>query len=498
MSAWIELLEACAAAVLTALVPFGLHRLHLTVRFLRWRRRAPSDPSNPAVTPLPFVTVQLPVYDERYVVERAIRAAAALEYPRDRLEIQVLDDSTDDTSAIIARVAGELRASGHAIEHLRRGSRTGFKAGALAFGCTRARGELFAVFDADFVPQPDLLPRLVAPFTDPQVGMVQARWSHLNRDESLLTRMQATLLDGHFVVEHTARFAAGCFFNFNGTAGAWRRAAIESAGGWQHDTLTEDLDLSYRAQLAGWRFVYLPQATAPGELPVEMAAFRAQQRRWAMGSAQTARKLAGRVWRADLPLAVKLEALAHLGGNVAYLLMAIASVLIAPALACRVLGPRAGLTAWDVPLYTWGIGAMMAFYATALVGLDRRGWRRLPEVPLSMALGAALALTNAMAVVRGLSGERTAFERTPKYGASSARWREASYRVQEGMPWPELALTASSALAVVLAIHTRTWAALPFVGLLTFGYGYTTWRLLGDARRPTAPRVSTATALEPA
>ncbi len=498
MSAWIELLEACVAAMLATLVPFGLHRLHLTVKFLRWRRRSRSLPTVLPAVPHPFVTVQLPVYDERYVVERVIRAAAALDYPRDRIEIQVLDDSTDDTTAIVARVVSELRASGLAIEHLRRGSRAGFKAGALAFGCARARGELFAVFDADFVPPPDLLARLVAPFSDPHVGMVQARWGHLNRDDSLLTRLQATLLDGHFVVEHTARFASGCFFNFNGTAGAWRRAAIEDAGGWQHDTLTEDLDLSYRAQLVGWRFTYLPHVTAPGELPVEMAAFRTQQRRWAMGSAQTARKLAGRVWRADLPLAVKVEALAHLGGNLAYLLMAIASVLIAPALACRALRPSAALTAWDVPLYTWGIGAMLAFYGAALVGLDRRGWRRLPEVPLAMALGAALALTNATAVIRGLTGERAAFERTPKYGPSSSRWRHASYRVRERMPLPELALTTSSALAVALAIHTGTWAALPFVGLLTFGYGYTTWRLIGDARRPAQPRVRTATAVEPA
>ncbi|MFN7955824.1 MAG: cellulose synthase family protein [bacterium] len=492
-----SVLGAVVSVALAALVPFGLHRLQLTARFLRSRGRLRPVATSLAAGPLPRVTVQLPIYDERYVVERAIRAAAALDYPRDRLEIQVLDDSTDETRAIVARLVAELRAAGHAIEHVERGSRAGYKAGALAHGMARAHGEIFAIFDADFVPPPDLLRRLLVPFADPRVGMVQARWSHANRDASLLTRLQATLLDGHFVIEHTARFAAGCFFNFNGTAGAWRRAAIEEAGGWQHDTLTEDLDLSYRAQLAGWRFVYLPFVTVPGELPVEMGAFRAQQRRWAMGSAQTVRKLAGRLWRAELPLLVKLEALAHLGGNLAYLLMAVASVLIAPALACRADAPAAVSAAWDVPLFTWGIGAMLVFYGTALVGLDRGGWRRLFEVPLAMGLGSALALSNAAAVLRGLAGERAAFERTPKYGASAGRWRQAAYRVRERVPWVELALAVSSAVSVALAVVTGTWLALPFVSMLCFGYGYTAWRLLWDGRREPEPVAQRASALEP-
>ena len=438
------LVEGLYAAVVAPLVPFGLHRLHLTWVFVRARRAA-----TPALAPLspsavlPRVTVQLPVYDERYVVERAIRVACALDYPADRLEIQVLDDSTDETAAIAARVVAELREAGHPVVHVRRHHRDGFKAGALAHGLTLAHGELIAVFDADFTPAPDVLHRLIQPFADPRVGMAQARWGHANRDDSLLTKLESVLLDGHFVVEHSARHASGRFFNFNGTAGVWRRAAIESAGGWQHDTLTEDLDLSYRAQLAGWRFVYLPEVVVQGEVPPDMAGFRSQQRRWAMGSAQTLRKLAPRLAGARIPLAVKLEAFAHLGGNVAYLASAASSVLLAPALLARALDEAAPRWLVDVPLLACGLGAVGVFYAVSQIAFDRGGAARCRHVPLALGLAASLSLTNAAAVLRGLTGRVAPFQRTPKYGAAARGFRGSRYRLRETWPWPELVVATS-------------------------------------------------------
>ena len=294
-------------SILGVLALYGVHRLVLVVLYARHRRRGAPRP--PAPEEWPRVTVQLPLYNELYVARRLIDAVCRLDYPRDRLEIQVLDDSTDETAEIVRAEVARRRAAGFAIHHLRRAERTGFKAGALAAGLERTGGELIAVFDADFVPGPEFLKAAVPYFADPRVGMVQGRWEHLNRDYSLLTRVQALLLDGHFVIEHAARNRAGCFFNFNGTAGVWRRAAIAAAGGWRHDTLTEDLDLSYRAQLAGWRFVYLPDLSVPAELPVDVGGFKSQQYRWAKGSIQTARKLLGRVLAAPLPLRVKARGL---------------------------------------------------------------------------------------------------------------------------------------------------------------------------------------------
>ncbi|MFQ5720351.1 MAG: cellulose synthase family protein, partial [Acidobacteriota bacterium] len=276
-------------ALLGALSLYGIHRW-----FLLWFARRPMagpDRSPRAGGPVPWVTVQLPVFNERLVVEGLIDATCAIDWPRDRLEIQVLDDSTDDTADLVAERVRQARAQGFIIHHVRRARRHGYKAGALAAGLTTARGEFIAVFDADFVPPRNFLQATVFEFDDPQVGMVQARWGHLNRRRSWLTRIQAVFLDGHFLVDHVARTRSGCFFNFNGTAGIWRRRCIEDAGGWQADTLTEDLDLSYRAQLRGWRFVYRPDVLAPAELPARMSSFRSQQHRWAKGSIQTARKL---------------------------------------------------------------------------------------------------------------------------------------------------------------------------------------------------------------
>src|SRR5512136_915466 len=312
--------------VLLVLSVYGSHRYFMAYLYYRYKYNQPVPGARFAE--LPPVTVQLPVFNEMYVVERLIGAVCQLDYPAELLEIQVLDDSTDETTTISRRCVEHWRARGVDIHYVHRTNRQGFKAGALENGLKTARGEFVAVFDADFVPTPDFLRRTVHFFTDDRIGMVQVRWEHLNRGLSALTQAQGMMLDAHFVVEHTARNRSGRFFNFNGTAGIWRRSAIAAGGGWQHDTLTEDLDLSYRAQLAGWRFVYLPDLVTNAEVPVEMNAFKSQQHRWAKGSIQTALKLLPLIRRASVPKEVKKEAFFHLTANVGYLLMIPLTILL--------------------------------------------------------------------------------------------------------------------------------------------------------------------------
>ena len=300
-------------AVLSILGVYGFHRAHLVYLFWRHRNQRVDPPAK--FEQLPHVTIQLPMFNELYVAERLLESISQIDYPMDKLELQVLDDSIDETVDIVARKVAELRERGFDITHIHRTDRTGFKAGALEQGMKVAKGEFLMVFDADFVPSKDIVNRLIHHFTDPKVGMVQARWDHLNRDYSMLTRAQSLMLDGHFVIEHIARNRSGRFFNFNGTAGIWRKTAIIDAGGWQHDTITEDMDLSFRAQIRGWRFVYVPDAVAPAEVPCEMNSFKGQQFRWAKGSAQTTKKILPMVLRAKLPLRIKMEAIFHLTNN---------------------------------------------------------------------------------------------------------------------------------------------------------------------------------------
>jgi cellulose synthase/poly-beta-1,6-N-acetylglucosamine synthase-like glycosyltransferase len=461
--------------ILGVLAAFGVHRLVLVALYLRHRRDAPREPEAPSEWPR--VTVQLPLYNERYVASRLIDAVCRLDYPRDRLEIQVLDDSTDDTREIVAAEVARRRARGVPIHHLHRADRTGFKAGALAGGLAAAAGELIAVFDADFVPRPDFLRRAVPHFADPGVGMVQGRWDHLNRRWSLLTRIQALMLDGHFVIEHAARHRSGCFFNFNGTAGVWRREAIESAGGWQHDTLTEDLDLSYRAQLAGWRFVYRADLAVPSELPVDVNGFKSQQYRWARGSIQTGRKLLGRILAAPLPLKVKAEAFVHLTNNTSYLLMVLLSLLVFPAMVLRRGSPAATILAVDLPLFLAATASVLTFYTASQIA--RGGdWRRaLRDLPPLMGLGIGLAINNAAAVVAGLARRGGTFHRTPKYAllTRGEDWRGKAYRA---VPSWTLAAEALFALwflgCFAYAAAAGMWASLPFLWLFLQGYSYIT------------------------
>jgi cellulose synthase/poly-beta-1,6-N-acetylglucosamine synthase-like glycosyltransferase len=451
-------------AALGILAVYGFHRLTHLARF-RWREGTAS-PEPVADETLPHVTVQLPVYNERTVVARLIRAAGALDWPADRLEVQVLDDSSDETTEIADREVARLVGRGIDARVVRRPDRRGFKAGALENGLARAKGELVCVFDADFVPPADFLRRTIGAFDDPRVGMVQARWEHLNRDESALTRAQSTLLDGHFVIEHKVRADGGLFFNFNGTAGIWRREAIESAGGWEHDTLTEDLDLSYRAQLAGWRFVYVPLIVAPAEVPPDIAAFKSQQHRWAKGSVQVLRKLAWRILASREPLRVKLEALAHLSGNVGYPIVLLLALLLPLSISEQ---ERFGGWAHLI-LFCLCTLSVILFYDRGQKAIGRSGFQRLRDVPAAMSLGIGMCVSQTRAVIEGLFGDSGAFVRTPKRGDSGA---VRSYRaVLRGLPGVELLLATWFAWALVQATRLGHWGVLPFLLLFFTGFAW--------------------------
>jgi glycosyltransferase involved in cell wall biosynthesis len=461
--------------------------------YLCWRHRRTLAKKKEAPATdgeLPFVTIQLPLFNEATVATRLLDAVALMDYPLDRFEVQVLDDSTDETQALVRTHVERLREQGKNFVYLHRTNRVGYKAGALAEGLVCARGELVAIFDADFVPQPDFLRACVPHFRDPDVGMVQTRWGHMNREQSLLTKVQALMLDGHHMVENRARFAAGCLFNFSGTGGMWRTAAITDAGGWQHDTLTEDLDLSYRAQLAGWKFVYREDVVSPAELPEELSAFRAQQFRWAKGTVQTSRKLLSRVMNAPgLGLGQRIEAFFHLTPHFAYPLMVLLSVLLLPALILMPATDTRTMLMVDLPLCIGTTGSLGAFYTLAEVAQGRGRWGALSRLPALIALGAGLAPHLTRAVVEGLESMAGEFVRTPKKGS-----REGRYRARASLPVIETALTLLSMLSVAASISTGHWFATPFAMLFTLGYGYVAF-LVGSEQ---AVRRREARSLEPA
>ncbi len=450
------------ALTLCCLAAFSLHRGWLVVLHRRHAQRP--RPASEWHAPWPIVTVQLPIYNERFVVERLIDAACALDYPRDRLQIQVLDDSDDETVELAGRRVARYAGRGVPIEHIRRGRRVGYKAGALACGLERARGEFVLILDADFLPPRDLLKRLLPPFADPAVGMVQARWGHLNANASWLTRAQALLLDGHFLIEHSARAGAGLFFNFNGTAGMWRVSCLRDAGGWQADTLTEDLDLSYRAQMRGWRFVYLPDVVVPAELPWGMRAYKTQQARWAQGSMQTALKVLPELLRGAWPWRIKLEALAHLTTHLAAPLTLALSILVFPAVIVRFQQGWPLLLLADLVFLVAAIGPLNRYYAETLRERRRRVWPDLLlYMPLVMGLGIGISLNNTRAALVGLLRRRPAeFVRTPKHGAASGFYRG---RLSRWSTATEIALATYVAVAVGYALLNGIYASLPFLML---------------------------------
>ena len=463
----------CYFVVLFGLSLYGLHRYVIVYLFLKNRRKAPTPREQ--FTKLPRVTVQLPVFNELYVIERLLSSVAALEYPRELLQVQVLDDSTDETTEIARQRVAELRATGLDIEVIHRADRGGFKAGALENGLKTCSGEFVLILDADFVPAADMLARTIHYFTDPKIGMIQTRWGHLNRTYSLLTRVQAMFLDGHLLLEQTARSRSGRFFNFNGTAGLWRRSCIADSGGWQHDTLTEDLDLSYRAQLKGWRFVFLANLVTPAELPVDMNGFKSQQHRWTKGSIQTCIKLLPSVWRAELPLLIKLEATAHLTSNYAYLLLFFLCLLLHPSVG------GGTHSVWrmillDIPIFISASLPAAVFYICTQRELHPRTWgREILLLPALIALGIGLAVNNARAVLEAVFGQPSEFTRTPKYGIERKRqsWKRSRYSpLKSALPFIELGFAFYFTYFLYFAIDHAQWLSIPFLVLFAAGFGY--------------------------
>jgi cellulose synthase/poly-beta-1,6-N-acetylglucosamine synthase-like glycosyltransferase len=466
----------CYFFVVLGLSAYGIHRYSIIYLYFKNRHRKPSPASQ--FDCLPVVTVQLPIYNEIHVVERLLKAISELDYPKDKLEIQVLDDSTDETLEMTERMVAQLRERGFDAAVLHREDRIGFKAGALDHGFQKAKGDYFFILDADFVPPRNILRECIHYFCDPTVGMIQTRWGHINRSYSWLTRAQAILLDGHLVLEQTARSRTGRFFNFNGTAGLWRKRCIGESGGWQHDTLTEDLDLSYRAQLRGWRFVFLRDIVTPAELPVDIDGFKSQQHRWTKGSIQTCKKVLPRIWRSQLPLFIKIEATAHLTANFAYLLLAFLCLLLHPSAGASssAAGGVVRLFLIDIPIFVVTTVSTSVFYLCAQRELHPKDWKReIWFLPFVLALGIGLSINNARAVLEAVFNRRSDFCRTPKYGIEKARqqWKGSHYSaVRTVIPLIEFIFAVYFTYFVFHAFQNREFLSVPFLMLFQTGFAY--------------------------
>ncbi|GAB4363996.1 MAG: glycosyltransferase family 2 protein [Calditrichia bacterium] len=471
---------------LFVLALFGLHKYFLLYTYRKYKRQ--SIPPPPEPEEWPRVTVQLPVYNELYVLRRLLKAVVNLDYPADKIHFQLLDDSTDGTSRLAQKFVKVLRRKGYPIDYIHRDKRQGFKAGALANGLAKTSAEYLAVFDADFVPPRDFLRKTIPYLMQPGVGMVQARWGHLNRDYSLLTRLQSIFLDAHFLIEHFARDRSGRFFNFNGTAGVWRRQAILDAGGWQHDTLTEDLDLSYRAQLAGWKFIFLPEVIAPAELPTNINAYKNQQHRWAKGSVQTARKLLRKIWKAKLPLYVRLEAIIHLSNNLAYLLMIIPSILIIPVLKYQLETKMW----WPILVYFFvffsATVSVVVYYIYAIKESQGKIWPHILYLPALISLGIGLSINNGRAAIEALLGHESEFNRTPKFRIEGKRryTQPKFYQTAKNYFFLfELVFALYFTLGMIYFISEGYFLSMPFFFLFQFGFFYlalTSWLSQRQAR----------------
>ena len=460
-------------AILFFLSLYGAHRYQMAMLYWRHRNHLPAAP--PVVVP-PKVTIQLPIFNERYVVERLIEHVCRIRYPSHRLQIQILDDSTDETASISKRLAEQWRQKGLDVEHVRRTDRVGFKAGALEAGLKSATGELIAVFDADFLPTQDFLERAVPYFGASDVGMVQARWEHINRDYSWLTQAQSVLLDGHFVIEHTARNRSGRFFNFNGTAGIWRRSCIEASGGWQHDTLTEDLDLSYRAQLAGWRFIFLNDLLVPSEIPVDINAFRTQQHRWAKGSIQVAKKMLPKILKSNLSAKIKAEAFIHLTSNLAYIMMVALAVMMPFSIHIRHgHGWREALLV-DIPFFISATVSVCFFYILSQTETSQKRSKNLFYIPFVLSLGIGLCVNNARAALEAIVGHQSDFIRTPKHAIENRnqRWIKKLYKGQRDfLPLLEIGLSVHYTYAIIYCLENQIYASIPLLLLFQMGFIYT-------------------------
>ncbi len=471
--------------VLAILSFYGLHRYIMVYLFQKHNKKSLEPKAR--FEELPKVTVQIPSYNEMYVLERVIDAVCSFDYPADRLDIQVLDDSTDETQRIARNAVERWKDLGVDIHCIHRDDRAGFKAGALENGLRSAKGEFIAVFDADFVPGPDFLQKAIHYFTDPKVGVVQGRWEHLNREYSFLTRTQAIFLDGHFMLESYARFLSGRFFNFNGTAGMLRRKTIEEAGGWEHDTLTEDLDLSYRAQMKGWKFVFLPCLTVPAELPVEINSFKTQQCRWAKGAMQTCKKVLLRILKGNLEAGEKLEAWYHLTGNITYPLMVILALLLFPALLVRYNQGWFELLSIDLPLFLLAFSSVSTFYITSQKVLHKDWLKRIAYLPGLMAVGIGMTIPGSKAVLEGALGRKTPFMRTPKFSVegNKGEWMSKKYRCDIGLlTIVEIVFGVYFTCVIIYAWSLGIYGIIPFLMLFQCGYLYTgLWALAQSIKR---------------
>lgn len=472
-------------SLLLVLCLFGIHRLSMVLRAHRYRRQSVNTIPGfeTCFEHLPKVTVQIPVFNERNVALRIIEQAIKLDYPADLLQFQVVDDSTDETADVINAYVTELREGGVNIDHVHRTNRQGFKAGALRDAMSTASGEFIAIFDADFVPGTDFLQQTVHHFTDPDVAMVQGRWGHLNIDSNRLTKCQAVMLDSHFALEQQVRYQGGMLFNFNGTAGIWRTNAIIDAGHWSADTLTEDLDLSYRAQIKGWKLIYRNDIVCPAELPSDMRAFKSQQHRWAKGGVQVMKKLMGVIWRTDFRLSKKLEATFHLSNNFAYFVMLIDTLcLLIPSLIAREYLQIPFVFWLDIPLLMLASGSHLVYLYYGQVALDHSRMKALINLPFLLLLGICLAFNNARAALEALANQPSEFVRTPKSGetatehtAGSVKKYKTNLPASEGI---ELAAGLAFIYGAIWSVENDSWLMLPFFIMLAVGFSLSAWSSL--------------------
>lgn len=457
---------------LSILFGFGIHGLVLLIYYRKTSKETPKELLIPE--DLPQVTIQLPMYNEMYVVERLIKSVCNIEYPKDKLEVQILDDSTDETQTICQNIVKEYQMKGFDISYIHRTNRQGFKAGALKEGLVVAKGEFVAIFDADFIPKKEFLMKTVPHFQNPNIGMVQTRWEHLNEDESYLTKAQALALDGHFVIEQQVRNKAGFFINFNGTAGIWRKSCIEDAGNWQADTLTEDLDLSYRAQLKGWKFVFLNNVTSPAELPADINALKTQQFRWTKGAVETAVKILPKVWKADLPPKVKFECFIHLTSNIVFPFIILVALLNVPLVIIK--NTVAGVDVYYSLMSVFVLASVSTFlfYTFSQKAIHWDWQRRLMLFPVFLAGSMGFAVTNTKAVFEGLIGKKSEFARTPKQGdILKEKAKDIKYRQRKISPvvFFELGLALYFVFGISVSIFYLEIAAIPFQLMFLIGFG---------------------------
>jgi cellulose synthase/poly-beta-1,6-N-acetylglucosamine synthase-like glycosyltransferase len=475
-----ELILSIYIASLSILFLFGCYSFFMVYYLVKYQKEEPTADAAPGS--LPAVTIQLPLFNEYYVVKRLLEATCAIRYPKELLEVQVLDDSTDQTVDLVSSLVKKFRSEGFSIHHIRRATREGFKAGALKEGLKTARGEFVAIFDADFVPREDFLLKTIPHFLkDPKIGMVQTRWEHMNSEYSLLTRTQAMALDGHFVVEQEVRNKAGLFMNFNGTAGVWRKRCIEESGNWQADTLTEDLDLSYRAQLKGWKFRYLHDVTSPAELPSEINALKSQQFRWTKGAIETARKILPKVWAASLPLRTKIHATFHLTNNLVFPFIVVAGILNVPLVFIKHQGNHDQYFLF-MSIFVFAFIGSFLFYLFSQKSVYPDWRRRLLLFPVFMAGSMGFAVNNTRAVLEGLFHKKSEFVRTPKYSIlrKGDSWVDKKYvtkRVDYGVVL-EIILAVYCLFGVASSLYFLEIAAVPFQLLFFLGFGFVSFMSL--------------------